>query len=181
MSQIKFYRTREEGGFMSNFFVGTPIVFNGHVFRTSEHLYQALKVGPTDPEAFNKIRDAKTAKEAAAFGRDPSIKLRPDWEEAKIWAMRMALLLKFEEAELRVQLLDTGDAELVEDTSSSGDKVWGQVNGEGQNLLGKLLMEIRTFYRDINDVSPHEEAAEISQLQSEIANRLRGTFKKYMP
>jgi len=173
MEIIKFYRTREEFGFLSNFWLGQPILTQGHVFRTSEHLYQALKVSH-DPEVFRSIRDAKTCKEAAAIGRSASI--RDDWDQARIFAMRLALLLKFEDSEARALLLDTGDALLVENTTSSPnqDKFWGAMdNGEGLNMLGKLLIEVRAFYRGLQDVSPHEEAAEISALQSEILARLR--------
>jgi ribA/ribD-fused uncharacterized protein len=175
-SEIRFYRTRELGGFMSNFWVGNPILFRGHVFKTSEHLYQALKVAPVDVEAFAKIRDAKTAMEAASLGRKAAI--REDWDDVKDFAMRLALLLKFEDQEARMQLLDTGDAELVENTTSSGDVYWGRTDaGVGRNRLGELLMEMRAFYRQLIEATAREEAAEVAQLQSEIEARL--LTKKY--
>lgn len=173
---IWFYRTREEHGFLSNFWVGNPILVLGHVFRTSEHLYQALKVSHVKEE-FETIRDAKTPKDAAVFGR-ASKNLREDWDEARVFAMRLALLLKFEDPEARTLLLDTAERELVEDTTTSGDLVWGRMsNGQGVNLLGKLLGESRAFYRALADTTAREEAADISQLQSEILSRL--STKKY--
>jgi predicted NAD-dependent protein-ADP-ribosyltransferase YbiA (DUF1768 family) len=43
---------------------------------------------------------------------------------------------------LRDSLLATGTQEIVEG-NTWGDTFWGQVNGKGQNKLGKLLMKIR--------------------------------------
>ena len=43
---------------------------------------------------------------------------------------------------LREKLLQTGSATLVEG-NDWGDRHWGQVNGVGKNMLGKILMHIR--------------------------------------
>lgn len=40
----------------------------------------------------------------------------------------------------------TGDAELIEG-NNWGDTFWGVCNGRGENMLGKLLMEIRDYLR----------------------------------
>ena len=42
-------------------------------------------------------------------------------------------------------LLGTGEARLVEvaPQNNSVNRYWSEVNGAGQNILGKLLMEIR--------------------------------------
>jgi len=62
--------------------------------------------------------------------------------------MAEGLRQKFSDPDLRNRLLATGDAELVEGTTW-GDVTWGiDLNtGEGENHLGKLLMELRTRYR----------------------------------
>ncbi len=57
--------------------------------------------------------------------------------------MRKALYAKFiQNLDLREMLLATGDAELHEDSPT--DMVWGR---RGQDLLGKLLMELRAALR----------------------------------
>lgn len=58
--------------------------------------------------------------------------------------MRDALWFKFRNNDnLKKMLLGTGDAVLVED--SPIDDYWGiGENGDGQNMLGKLLMELRS-------------------------------------
>jgi N-glycosidase YbiA len=56
--------------------------------------------------------------------------------------MRGLLRQKFSSGELYEKLLATGDALLVEG-NSWGDRYWGQVQGTGENHLGKLLMQVR--------------------------------------
>ena len=48
---------------------------------------------------------------------------------------------------LKTKLLKTGDAMLIEG-NTWGDKIWGQVNGVGENNLGKILMRIREELKD---------------------------------
>jgi ribA/ribD-fused uncharacterized protein len=59
------------------------------------------------------------------------------------------VLAKFtQHDDLKKVLLDTGDAELIEDTTS--DYYWGNgTNGTGKNMLGKILMETREIIRPI--------------------------------
>ena len=40
-------------------------------------------------------------------------------------------------------LLETNTKELIEG-NNHGDTYWGIVNGKGENMLGKLLMEVRS-------------------------------------
>ena len=74
------------------------------------------------------------------------MKLRPDWETEKISIMRALLRLKFADPALRAQLVATGVRPLVEG-NRWGDRFWGVCGGNGQNMLGKLLMEIRAELR----------------------------------
>lgn len=61
--------------------------------------------------------------------------------------MEDGLRLKFTDPELKSKLLATGDEELVEGNTWH-DRTWGRCvcskcGGQGQNLLGQLLMELR--------------------------------------
>ena len=58
--------------------------------------------------------------------------------------MRAALIAKFSQhADLGKELITTGKTYLVE--SSQSDAFWGTgKNGKGKNMLGMLLMEVRT-------------------------------------
>ena len=74
-------------------------------------------------------------------------------EEFKIYKdttyaiMREAVLAKFSQhADIREVLLGTGDALLVEHTSS--DHYWGDGgDGSGRNMLGQILMSVREELR----------------------------------
>lgn len=127
--------------FLSNFYEA-PIIFDNVRYRNNEAAFQAQKcIDPEDRKKFSEL-DPTTAKK---MGR--KIKLRSDWEDVKVGLMRKIVFAKFtQHPNLTVELLNTKDEELVEG-NNWGDKVWGQVNGEGQNLLGKILMEVRDEIR----------------------------------
>jgi ribA/ribD-fused uncharacterized protein len=143
---IYFYSQREEPyGCFSNF---SPHGFelDGLYWPTSEHYFQAQKfVGTPHAEA---VRLARTPKQAAEIGRDRQRPLRPDWDAVKDDVMRRAVRRKFEtHPAIRTVLLSTGDEELIEATS--GDYYWGcGTNGTGKNMLGRILVEIRTLLRE---------------------------------
>jgi NADAR domain len=82
----------------------------------------------------------------------------PNWTEIKFDRMRSVLHAKFSQHEdLRVVLLETGNARLVEEgrTNNPVNRLWGEVNGKGLNMLGVLLMEIRTELREANAFLKH--------------------------
>lgn len=49
--------------------------------------------------------------------------------------------------DLKTRLIETNGEELIEG-NTWGDKYWGQVNGEGKNRLGKILMQIRARLKE---------------------------------
>lgn len=142
---IRFYSTADEYGEFSNF-APYPIRIGKKNWPTTEHYFQAMKFkNNADQEA---IRKANSPLLAARMGRDRKRTLRRDWESAKVNVMREALLAKFRQHDdLRALLLETGDAKLVEHTER--DDYWGDGGeGRGKNMLGRLLMEVRTKLRD---------------------------------
>ncbi len=141
---IRFYGVRDAHGFLSNF-APYPIEVDGKVWPTSEHYFQAQKFAGTPHE--QRIRLAKSPMIAARLGRSRAQAFRSDWERVKDDAMRTAVLAKFtQHPEIRAQLLATGDEELVEATTR--DLYWGcGSSGTGKNMLGKILMEVRTALR----------------------------------
>jgi hypothetical protein len=69
-----------------------------------------------------------------------------DWSKIKFDRMKRVLMAKFTQHEdLKSLLLSTGTARLVESATvdNSVNRLWGEVNGVGQNKLGALLMEVR--------------------------------------
>lgn len=124
--------------FLSNFFPWT-ISVEGDTYKTVEHAYQALK---TEDEAWRaKIRDAETPSIAKRLGRQAP--MRANWNMVRIDIMRHLLEQKFEGGIMLRGLMDTRGSLLVEG-NYWGDTFWGQCPvGNGENHLGKLLMEIR--------------------------------------
>lgn len=83
-----------------------------------------------------------TPREAKKAGK--KIPLRPDWEEVKLSVMSIFVHAKFyDHPTLAKKLVATGDLVLVE-INWWGDTYWGECRGEGQNWLGKILMNVRT-------------------------------------
>lgn len=138
--KIEFYSVGDNYGEFSNFAL-FPISLDKKVWPTSEHYFQAQKF---ENKAYQeKIRKAKNPGMAAKMGRDRKQKLRRDWESVKVSVMFKALEAKFtQHVELKMLLLETGDAKLVEHTVN--DSYWGDGgNGSGKNMLGQLLMKLR--------------------------------------
>jgi len=124
-------------GFLSNFFPA-PITFDGIRYPTSEHAFQAAKT--LDQEERKRIAEEPSPGRAKRLGQ--KVTLRPGWDGMRVAVMEKLLRAKFSYPELRDQLLDTGDAELIEGNVWK-DKFWGVCGGVGENQLGKLLMKIR--------------------------------------
>lgn len=135
MKQIKSFDG--EHAFLSNFYP-VEIVYKGIVFPTLEHAYQAAK--SDHPLVRESFLQCKTPGEAKRMGRQVSMRL--DWMFVRVNVMRNLLEQKFSHPALHKMLQETGDAELIEG-NWWGDTFWGVCRGEGKNMLGKLLMEIR--------------------------------------
>lgn len=130
--------TKESGyDFLSNFYRST-IKFEGKLYSTVEHAYQASK--STDESVREFIRAAKTPAEAKKLGQ--AIQVRSDWHDVRTDIMRKLIREKFENPFLRPLLLSTEDAELILNNNWN-DKFWGVCRGVGENWLGKILQEER--------------------------------------
>lgn len=76
------------------------------------------------------------------------VPLRGDWEEVKDNIMYEICKAKFTQNEdLKEKLLATGN-DILEEGNTWGDRVWGTVNGVGENRFGKILMRVREELRN---------------------------------
>lgn len=137
-----------EYAFLSNFHA-SPILFEGIVYPTVEHAFQAAKTN--DPATRRAIAEKDTpAKAKRAGGRRGILKDfdQEAWEAKKVETMLTLLRLKFENPELRAKLQATGDQELQEGNTWN-DTFWGVSlkTGKGRNELGKLLEALRAEIR----------------------------------
>lgn len=118
----------------------------GEVFDTSEAAYHYMKF-PHDSHIRWKIKAASSAHDAFKIAEANKALRRANWDDVKVAIMRDILRAKAQQHEyVRRKLLATGDRELVE--NSWRDDFWGWgPNRDGQNMLGKLWMEIRAELR----------------------------------
>lgn len=156
-SEIRFYRSNDKPyGVFSNLF-RRPFVFEGREYPTAEHAYQAGKARKEAVREWILSAPSPSLVAMAAHGLY-TWDIVPNWTAIKFDRMRSILRSKFSQHEdLRALLLETGDARLVEvgRTNNSVNRVWGEVNGKGLNMLGVLLMEIRAELRQANTVPKH--------------------------
>jgi len=151
------------GSFLSNFYYAPfDVAFEGETlhFKSSEQAYMASKaLFFGDSAAFRKILDAFDAREAKAIGRTVNNFDAIAWDEVSYEAMFSACVAKFaNNIIIREKLIETGDLILVE--ASPLDCIWGvglhedddlilnEKNWKGENRLGKVLMEVRSFMKE---------------------------------
>lgn len=123
--------------FLSNFY-SAPVMLDGMVYPTVEHAFQAAK--SSHPGYRENVRLASSPGQAKRISR--TAPLRDDWESVRLQIMADLVWLKFQDPNLRRQLIATAGRRLVEG-NDWGDKFWGCVRGIGQNHLGRILMNVR--------------------------------------
>lgn len=143
---IYFYGAKEKPyDCFSNFsFHGFEL--EGYFWKTNEHYFQAQKYVGTS--YFHKVRNLQTPKEAAYLGR--KYKLPDNWQEVRYEIMKKGVIKKFEtHPDILQILLATGEEEIVENNPK--DEIWAcGAEGKGQNLFGKVLMDVRSILREKN-------------------------------
>jgi ribA/ribD-fused uncharacterized protein len=123
--------------FLSNFYE-VPITYEGITYQNNEAAFQSAKVAD-----YNKRLSFANLNPSQAKSKGRRVQLRHGWDLIKEEIMYEICKAKFEQnEELRQKLLDTGDQHL-EEGNTWGDRIWGTVNGKGQNKLGKILMRVR--------------------------------------
>ena len=130
---------RGEYSFLSNFHP-CEINYEGYTYQNVESAFQAQK-DLTRRKEFIDLNPV-TAKR---LGK--KVKLRSDWEQAKVDIMRKLVRCKFDQhIDLKEKLINTGDRLLIEGNTWN-DTFWGMCKGNGKNMLGIILMELRKEYQ----------------------------------
>lgn len=130
--------------YLSNFF-SASFVWNNILWPNAEVAYQASKaITAEDAASFLQL----TAGQAKSHGRE--IKIRDDWDAVKFDLMRDIVREKFKQnPELRDKLIATGTSH-IEEGNNHHDRIWGVCppgSSQGQNWLGRILMEVREELR----------------------------------
>lgn len=109
-------------------------------FSNVEAAYQAQK----NPEIADKFSQVKGLE--AKRMDDKLIITVPNWERYKLYAMANALHAKFSNKLIFSQLKAIKE-DIIND-NYWGDTYWGVYKGQGKNILGKMLMNIRDNNND---------------------------------
>lgn len=127
-----------------------------------EHYFQAMKAKEfKDDDMYEKIIKAKTAKAVKALGKKVKGFEKEIWDSKKDEIMFRGIKSKFvQHPELRKQLEETGSRVIGEadarntywgiGTSMASEKSKHPSKWRGQNRIGKMLMELRTHFMEMD-------------------------------
>jgi ribA/ribD-fused uncharacterized protein len=158
---LSFYRASEKPyGAFSNLY-RREFLFEGEIYATAEHAYQAGKARKPQVKEWLMSAPSPALLAMAAHGLY-YWDIAPGWSTTKFDRMKRVLLAKFSAFDdLRELLLSTGKRRLVETatTDSTVNRLWGEVNGVGKNMLGVLLMEVREELRQVQAATARRKPA----------------------
>lgn len=140
---VHFY---EQDFYVLSNFSSFTLNWKGIRFDTAEAAYHWEKFAAfgKPAEIRERIRVAASAHEAFQLAQEYKGHRRPDWDDIKVGIMEEILREKVRQhSYVKRKLLATGDRHLVE--NSWRDDFWGWgPDRNGQNVLGKLWMKIRS-------------------------------------
>ena len=154
---IVFHKTKEDFGGLSNMASGYPITINRIYIQTTEALYQACRF-PHLPSVQREIIEQRSPMTAKIKSRQNYNNSRQDWNDIRYKVMRWCLRVKLAQNydKFGHLLLETRNLPIVE--LSNKDDYWGaklenRSSGVliGQNILGRLLMELREKLKEDSD------------------------------
>lgn len=135
---ILFYETEY---YMFSNFSAFAVQYNGRIWMTSEHAYQAAKFD--DVEVTDLIHKSLSAHDSKKIAHTYKNKIKSNWDEIKISVMEDLIRAKISmHPFIRQNLIESGNRVIMED--SHKDSFWGRgVDFQGRNELGKVWMRIR--------------------------------------
>ncbi|MCC5099189.1 NADAR family protein [Xanthomonas campestris] len=145
---VVVHKTKDSFGGLSNMAGGFPLRINGFRIPTSEALYQACRF-PDLPDVQREIIAQHSPMTAKMKGKPHRAATRSDWDTVRHNVMRWCLRVKLAQhyMEFGRLLLASKEKPIVE--QSRKDEYWGAIptqDGQtlvGENVLGRLLMELR--------------------------------------
>jgi ribA/ribD-fused uncharacterized protein len=146
-----FHKTGEQFGGLSNMAGGFVLNVAGVRILTSEALYQACRF-PSLPDIQRLIIAQASPMSAKMKSKPHRAQTRANWDDDRVEIMRWCLRVKLAQHPERfgALLLSTGERPIVE--QSRRDPFWGakvvdDATLVGQNVLGRLLSELRDELR----------------------------------
>jgi ribA/ribD-fused uncharacterized protein len=137
-----------------------PFQVDSVTYPTVEHYFQWAKAKQFGDGAIaDKILKTPSAKSVKALGKKVKDFVKEEWDKTKDGVMRTAVKAKFiQHPDLKTKLLETGKRPIGE--ASARDKYWGigtsadtsKANDPskwpGKNVLGKILTELRSEFKE---------------------------------
>lgn len=133
---------RDKYYFLSNMYpCKIEMIINGQKvqFKCVESAFQAQK-NLSLASTFAKLNGF----EAKKLGRKITI-TSPDWKKERLIAMKNVLLAKFTQNPLLKEKLLKVEESIIEENTWN-DTFWGICNGKGENVLGKMLQDIKLSF-----------------------------------
>lgn len=125
------------------------IEYNGKMFPTAEHLYQARKFEGTNRRLFKEIRCSRSPQYAKTIAHLPDNEqyVQEDWDAVKVEIMRDICARKLSQHPyIKDKLFESRDLPLAE--FSKSDSFWGiGEDGSGLNMLGRIWEELRVLIK----------------------------------
>ena len=128
-----------------------PFYFRNRRYLTAESAYQAMRCRD---DAAARVFATLNGYDARKAAKDGQYRIRENWDRARMPIMRDILRAKFyiggdgRPSPYAGLLEKTGNRQLIMDNSWN-DRFWGvdEKTGEGRNILGRMLMEVRAENR----------------------------------
>lgn len=133
-------------------FSAFSIEYNGQLFPTAEHLYQARKFEDTNPRVFEEIRCSRSPQYAKTIAHLPDNEqyIRKDWDSVKVEIMRDICARKLNQHPyIKDKLIQSDDVPLAE--FSKSDYFWAiGEDGSGLNMLGHIWEDLRAVLKPVD-------------------------------
>ena len=153
MKSIWFKKVAEEYGWMGNM-APYPIKYDGKIWLTSEALFQSMRYDDDSMKEIIRIEKSPMgAKMKAKKYRDQMVIV--PMSDLDVENMRKCVKMKFDQhPQLKKALMATGESHIFEDIGirkGERHKFWGakklsMSEGDGNNMMGKILMDLRDEY-----------------------------------
>ncbi|HAD20052.1 MAG TPA: hypothetical protein DCF42_06600, partial [Lachnospiraceae bacterium] len=156
-AMILFWKDDEENGCFSNWYRKTFVIDDFKYLHVEQYMMAQKARLFHDSERYTAILRATNPWECKDLGKQVTPFDSKAWDAVRYDVVKTANRAKYEQnPDLMARLLSTGDAILAE--ASPKDNIWGigvdasaasEMNPSewpGQNLLGKILMELRTEF-----------------------------------
>lgn len=158
---VLFWKENEEYGCFSNWYRRGFVIDDFEYLHVEQYMMAQKAKLFHDTKTYTSILRATEPWDCKDLGKQVSPFDPKAWDAVKYDIVKAGNRAKYEQnPDLKAKLLDTGDAILAE--ASPKDKIWGigldAANAAetdpsawpGQNLLGRILMELRTEFGERN-------------------------------